>query len=95
MCTQYTLHKYVRTYVRTVCMYVSVHVFEVLSARMWHICVCQRVCSLHDCVALCSILPTADQKPVPLLLGTSSGLYRFDFQEHTRVANSPTRVVGE
>ena len=46
-------------------------------------------------VTSCSILPTADQMPLPLLLGTRSGLYRYDFREHAMVANSQTRVVSE
>jgi len=46
-------------------------------------------------VTSCSILPTADQMPLPLLLGTRSGLYRYDFKEHAVVAGSQTRVVSE
>ena len=33
--------------------------------------------------------------PLPLLLGTRSGLYRYDFREHAMVAGSQTRVVSE
>ena len=62
-----------------------VHVYIILCTST---CCCTSVTS-------CFILPKADQMPLPLLLGTRSGLYQYDFRKHAMVAGSQTRVVSE
>ena len=59
-----------------------------------YIILCTSTCCCTS-VTSCSILPKADQMPLPLLLGTRSGLYRYDFRGHAMVAGSQTRVVSE
>ena len=74
-----------------------VYVCGIYSTVLDRVCAIEALVLYAECVtSLAFLSSTADQMLMPLLLGTVSGLYQFEFEgQSNEVANPPSQVDSE